>query len=367
MIRIALDIHTIGQQATGNETYISGLLNAFKKHPQTDLHFTYYHSRSLKDKKWPGTYKKLSPQSPFLRIPLSTPYALYRDNIDVSHFQYFHPLLSPCPAVVTIHDLSFEHHPEFFSPLMRNALRYLAPIMAKRAAHIITVSKATKQDLIEKYKLPSDKISVIYNSTSSSFHNQYKHSLLIERIARFNLPRPFVVSVGNLGPRKNQHRLIRCFSNLVENGDIDFDLVLVGQPVYKANAILDEIKKTKAKGRIHVTGFVNQDELVALYNLAMFSIYPSLFEGFGLPILESMACGTPVITSNCSCMPEIAKDAALLINPRDDDDLSSAMLELSTNSALREKLVTSGLQRTSDFSWERAADRTINVYRNITS
>jgi len=367
MINIGLDIHTVGQQATGNETYIKGLLDAFSRNPAADIKLTYYHSKSLINKPWTGTYKQLLPEVSALRIPVSTPIALLRDHIDVSHFQYFHPLVSPCPAVLTIHDLSFEHHPEFFSPGLGKALQWLVPTMAKRAAHIITVSKATRNDLIERYNLPMNKISVIYNSTSDIFNNQLPHQLLQKSVSRFNLSRPFIISVGNLGPRKNQQRLVRCFSQLLQRNAIDFDLVLVGQPVYKANSVLDEIAKSKSAERIHVTGFVTQEELIALYSLAEFSVYPSLFEGFGLPILESMACSTPVITSDCSCMPEIASNAALMINPKDDDELSEAILRLSTDKNLHHQLTQAGLQRQQNFSWDIAGNRTLNVYREVAS
>jgi len=363
MIRVAFDIHTIGQRATGNETYAEGLLHAFETERHNDIEFYFYHSNNIEKPEWNGHFRRLWPHFPYLRIPVVTPYFLAKDRIDVAHFQYISPPITSCATILTVHDLSYERHPEFFSPAMSTRMRLLMPFLTKKATHIITVSEATRQDLVNLYNIAPERISVIYNGAPQGFHIIEDTTLLKLATARFGVDQPFILCVGNLGTRKNQQRLVRAFSRLVKNNSIDHDLVLVGKETYAAKEIMNEIYKQGISSRVHVTGFVTQEELVALYNLASFSIYPSLFEGFGLPILESMACGTPVITSSISCMPEVAGDAAFLIDPQDDDAILDAMEQLLGNPVLHARLRQAGLERHKQFSWSEAARRTLNVYR----
>ena len=336
MIRVAFDIHTIGQHATGNETYAEGLLRAFEAEPPADVEIRFYHAGGVPRGRGAERYRRLWPRWPYLRIPVVTPYFLALDRIDVAHFQYIAPPLLRCATVLTVHDLSFERHPEFFSPFLAARMRLLMPYMARKATHIIAVSEATRNDLVELYGIAPGRITVIHNGHSSECR-------VVDR--DIGLERPFVLCVGNLGSRKNQQRLVRVFARLVCERRIAHDLVLVGKPTESAEGVLSEIGSCGAGDRIHVTGFVTQTELIALYNMATISVYPSLYEGFGLPILESMACGTPVITSSVSCMPEIAGEAALLVDPGDDDALLDAVARLLESESLRSGLRAAGLAR----------------------
>ena len=363
MIRIAFDIHTIGQRATGNETYSAGLLRAFQDDPQDDMELYYYHFDALEHANLKGRFRRLWPRWPYARIPLTTPYFLARDRIDAAHFQYIAPPLSPCATVLTVHDLSYERYPEFFSPAMSARMRLLMPYMTRRATQIITVSQATRDDLVEFYKIAPERITVIHNGAPQGFQVMAGPERARDASARLALERPFILCVGNLGARKNQRLLVRVFARLIREQSIEHDLVLVGKHTESAKPILDEIHRQGIGDRVHVTGYATQQELVALYNLATFSVYPSRYEGFGLPILESMACGTPVITSAVSCMPEIAGDAALLIDPQNEDALFDAMYRLLESESLRARLRHAGLERCKQFSWAEAARRTFAVYR----
>jgi glycosyltransferase involved in cell wall biosynthesis len=362
-IRAAFDVHVIGRRATGNETYADGLLNAFEAQPPADVDLLYYHSRPGAVEGTPGRYRRIRPDWPYARIAITTPYYLQRDRIDVAHFQYFAPPLSPCPSVLTIHDLSYERHPEFFSPAMAARMKALMPWMARRAARIIAVSEATRRDLVDLYGLDPAKVDVIYNGTSPDFRAHEDRDALRRTLARLRLARPFIVCVGNLGRRKNQVRVVRAFGRLVRERGIEHDLVLIGKEEFSADAVRSEILSAGVAGRVHVAGFVSRAELVALYNLAEFSVYPSLYEGFGLPIVESMACATPVITSTASCMPEIAGGAALLVDPLDDAAIYAAMDRMLGDTALRESLRGAGLARSRAFTWRDAARRTLETYR----
>jgi len=364
-MRVAFDIHTLGQNATGNETYAEGLRRSFLLDPPPDMDFVFYQTNPVIDGELAGRLRQLRPGGSILRLLLATPLALQRDHVDVAHFQYFAPPIAVCPNVLTIHDLSFERHPELFSMGMAWTMRLLLPYQVRRAAHIITVSHATRDDLVDLYDVAPERISVIHNGVAEAWRPMTDQTALRRGLARFRLKRPFILSVGNLGARKNQLALVRTFGRLIKARRIECDLVLAGKPTESADGILAEIKRAGLDARVHVTGFVSQEELLCLYNAASFSAYLSLYEGFGLPILESMACGLPVLTSAISCMPEVAGDAALLVDPRDDEAIYSAMLRMTEDKALRESLRQKGLQRAQAFSWGEAARRTAAVYRQV--
>ena len=361
MIRAAFDIHVIGQRATGNETYAEGLLQAFQAAPAKDVDLVFYHSSSVAHAN--GRFRRLWPQSPYIRIPLSSPLRLARDGIDVAHFQYFAPPLCPCAVVLTVHDVSFERYPEYFSPAFSRRMRGLMPWMSRNANRLIAVSAATRDDLVDLYGIEPGKIDVIHNGTSAHFRVHPDPERLRATLARLGIMPPFIVCVGNLGRRKNQARVVRAFASLVKRHRIQHQLVLIGKEEHGAGEVRAEIAYGAVRDRVRVAGFVSRDEVVALYNLAEFSVYISHYEGFGLPVLESMACGTPVLASAASCIPEVAGDAALLVDPSDDDAIAAAMGRLLEDGTLRERLRQAGLARCRSFSWAEAASRTLDTYR----
>lgn len=363
MLRVAFDIHAIGQQATGNETYAEGLMGAFAAEPPAGLELLFYHTGAFSRSGAKRGWRRLRPAWPWVRIPIVTPWYLVRDRIDAAHFQYFAPPISPCPVVLTIHDLSYERHPEFFNPTMAARMRLIMPRMARRARHLITVSNATRDDLVSVYDIDPGRISVIHNGTPAGFEPIGDAERLARLTARFRITRPYMVCVGNLGARKNQRMLVRAFARLAQSRSMDHDLVLVGKDSFDGSLVAQEIRQLGMQDRVHVTGFVSADELLGLYNQATCSVYPSLYEGFGLPVLESMACGTPVITSTVSSMPEIAGDAAILVDPREEDALCDAMRRMLDSIELRTGLRAAGLTRARQFSWADAAAKTAEVYR----
>lgn len=365
MLRIAIDVHAIGQRATGNETYAEGLMRAFETFRPPDMELLFYHIGDFPRPAAVGSPRRLWPSWAPIRVPLVTPWRLMRDRIDLAHFQYFGPPLSPCPLILTVHDLSYEHHPEFFPPTMALGMRLVMPRMVKLARHLIAVSHATRDDLISRYQVDPSRITVIHNGVHDTFRPIDDADHLARSTARFGVDRPFILCVGNLGTRKNQSLLVRAFARLARTRAFDHDLVLVGKQSFGGERIPQEARLPGIAGRVHLCGFVDTEELIALYNRATFSVYPSLYEGFGLPVLESMACGTPVITSNLSSMPEIAGDAALLVDPRDEPGLAAMMSRLLDSPALRASLRAAGLERSRRFSWQAAAAQTADVYRHV--
>ncbi len=360
-MRIGIDIHTIGARQTGNETYMRNLVSNLVKQKKSDMDFFLYHTKGVGIPRWEATYRKLVPHNPLLRIPIGFPLSLKYDKIDVAHFQYVIPPVSPCPSTVAIHDISFEFFPDFFHPLSRKRMQLLIPYSAKKSAHVITISEYSKRQIIEKYNIPDNKVTVTYLGVSDLFQVIADKNRLADATARFGLGEAFILAVGNLQPRKNIERLVRVYAQLRKKGLLSHDLVLVGQKQWQSHAIFDAVKKNRVERHVIITGYVTDDELVALYNRADFFVYPSLYEGFGLPVIESMACGTPVITSNTSSLPEVAGNAALLIDPRSDDELAKAMLRLAESSDLRDTLIRRGEDQAKKFSWEKAAKQTLSV------
>lgn len=330
-----------------------------------DIDFVFYHTTPDARDALGRRCRVLRPHFPIVRIPLSTPWALWRDGIDLAHFQYFAPPVCPCPFVLTVHDLSFERHPEFFRRAMAMGMRTLVPLQTRRAAAVIAVSEATKRDLVELYHLDPECVAVVHNGVSEDMRHPADIDEQRRAMAALGLKERFVLCVGNLSERKNQHRVVRAFDRWIAGRDPGIDLVLVGQITATGGKVRAAVRDAKHAGSVKCVGFVDRSTLRALYSAATVSVYVSLYEGFGLPIVESMACGTPVVASSVSCMPEIAGGAALLVDPLDEDEIGSALKTLIESPPARAELARKGKARAAAFSWEDAARKTAQVYRSV--
>ncbi|AUZ84344.1 glycosyltransferase family 4 protein [Methylophaga nitratireducenticrescens] len=362
-MRLGIDIHTVGARQTGNETYIRNLIKAMLASDEGQHEYFLYQTKEVALPEWmsKATIRKVTPHNPLLRIPFGFPLALKKDQIDVALFQYVVPPVMPCPVVTMVHDISFEYFPEFFNPLSRKRMQLLIPFSARKSAHVLTVSEFSKRQIIEKYRIPEDKISVTYNGVSDIFRHVTDALWLSHVLQKFGLDQPFILAVGNLQPRKNIERLVRVYAQLRKKDLIQHDLVLVGQMHWQGHAILNEIQKHGIEKHVKTTGYVNDTELVALYNRADVFVYPSLYEGFGLPIIESMTCGTPVITSNVSSIPEVAGEAALLIDPASDQELSDSLVRLVTETKLQDELIQLGFLQAKRFDWKITSEQTVSI------
>lgn len=365
-MRIGIDIHTVGARQTGNETYIRNVLQHMLP-MTTEDEFFLYQTKSVELPDWmrQANLKMVRPHNPLVRIPFGFPLALKKDAIDVALFQYVIPPVMSCPAVTVIHDISFEFYPEFFNLLSRKRMQYLIPYAAKQSRHILTVSEYSKKQIIERYNIAEDKITVTYNGVAGMFSPSTDNETLDNTLQRFSLNKPYILAVGNLQPRKNIERLVRVYAKLRKQGLIEQDLVLVGQMHWQGHAIVEEIRKNGVINHVKTTGYVSDDELVALYNRADLFVYPSLYEGFGLPVIESMACGTPVITSDVSSIPEVAGDAAILIDPHSDDSLSAQLQRLASDISLRSILSDKGILQAKKFNWKTTAEQTLSILQRV--
>jgi glycosyltransferase involved in cell wall biosynthesis len=367
MMRLGLDIHQIGARQTGNETYLRNLLEQFSALSEPhDLRLYHTGSVTSPDPAWRGVLRQIKPHTPFLRIPFSFPAALWTDKVDLAHFQYVAPPVCPCPTVVTVHDISYEFLPQFFRTAERLRMKALIPPSARRAREVLTVSEYSRRQLIEHYRLSPDKVTATLLGVSPRFRVIADEGWLDAQLARFDLRTPYLLGVGNLQPRKNLPRLIRAFARLKAKG-LPHQLVLVGQAAFRGHEVEAEIASRGLQNDVLLTGYVTEDELIALYNRATAFSYPSLYEGFGLPVIEAMACGVPVVTSNVSSIPEVAGDAAVLIDPQSEDELYCALMDVLSDPDRQRSMREKGLNRVPLFDWRKTAQQTLDIYRRSLS
>jgi glycosyltransferase involved in cell wall biosynthesis len=295
------------------------------------------------------------------------PTMLRRLRIDVLHSPHHHtPVLSRAlfgahtKRVVTVHDLTFILIPERYPIARRLFMEGVTRASARTADAVITPSQTVRRQVIDRLGLRPERVVAIPEAASSSYRKPPRMQV-DEVLTRYGVPEPYILSVGSLEPGKNRTRLLRAFSELRGRG-IECSLVIVGQPAWKYEGDYDLVHKLGLGGYVHFLGYVPDIDMPPLYTGASVFAFPSLFEGFGLPVLEAMACGAPVVTSNVSATAEIGADATLLIDPYDTGAITSALESVLTNEALRRDLRERGLRRAAQFSWERAARETLLVY-----
>jgi len=267
--------------------------------------------------------------------------------------------------VVTIHDISFALHPELFTPAERLVFSRLIPASARRAGAVITDSEHSRRDIIGRWGLSPSKVVVIPLAPASSFRPMDRDGAAERLRARFGLPERFILNAGRLQPRKNLGRLVRAYGRARKEGGVAIPLVIAGRKKYKYEDVEKAISSTGLGESVIMPGPVPDEDLPALYSAAEVFVFPSLYEGFGLPPLEAMACGTPVVASNAASLPEVLGDAALLFDPLDEEAMTGAMVRALTDPDLRESLRARGLARASQFTWERTARETLNVYEGL--
>jgi glycosyltransferase involved in cell wall biosynthesis len=281
---------------------------------------------------------------------------------DVCHFtNSIAPLHAPCPIVITLHDMSLFVHGRLHPLKSRLAVRPIIPVVARRAAAIITVSQHARREIVAGLHVPPEKVHVIYEAAAAQYHTISDTAKLDHVRQRFHLHKPFVLYVGTIEPRKNLTRLVLAFAQ-AHRQNPELELILVGQLGWHYGSLLKTIEDLQLGSAVRRLGYVPDEDLPALYNLARVLAFPSLYEGFGLPVVEAMACGTPVLTSNGSSLAEIAANASCLIDPLNVDDIAHGLMCLATDDELHARLRTAGLARSAQFSWQRAAEETVRVY-----
>ena len=420
-MHIAIDAHMVGERETGNETYtvnlIRGLLRVAGRDPK-GFSWDAGEPAAAPDglqraeaRRWGATPRfslltphperlhaalpelrdfphaevvRLRPANSLLRIPFGLPAVALRRSVDVLHVTYNAPPVASCPVVVTIHDISFEHYPEFFSPRDYAILKTLVPLSARRAARVITVSQHAKREIVQRYGIDPQRVAVTYEAAAAQFKPVSDPAALQAVRARYGIgDGPFLLALGNLQPRKNIGRLLEAFAQVVGTGDwglgTDYrspvtdhstplrygtacSLVIAGKALWRESEIFASVQRAGLEDRVVFPGYVDDADLPALYSAATAFVYPSIYEGFGLPPLEAMACGTPVVCSTAASLPEVVGDAAVNVDPLRVDSLAQGLRDVLSNAALREDLRARGLRRAAQFSWDRCAAETLAVY-----
>jgi glycosyltransferase involved in cell wall biosynthesis len=365
-MRFAVDAHAIGRHLTGNEVYVRSLLSAFANLDRKS-EFLAYVSGPEGEAGIPRRFEiRQIASNPFLRLGIDLSRQLRVDQPDLLHVQYTAPLFCPVPTVVSVHDVSFLEHPEYFTRSRAVQLRITVSRTVRRAARIITGSEFARNSIVRAYNLPPEKIIVVPDAASPSFR-AINRQIAIQRVKeRFRLKGPCVLSVGDLQPRKNHIGLIKSFAKLVKDQpQFKQDLVFAGKETWFSGRVREAARESGVSDRIHFTGFVSDDDLLQLYNACDCFVFPSFYEGFGIPVLEAMACGRAVICSSASSIPEVADGAALLVDPGDIDAISRAMCDVLRDTELRTRMERLGTQRASHFSWQKTAEMTLKVYREV--
>lgn len=300
------------------------------------------------------------------RLNLYLPVEAFVGRVDVFHATDFvlPPTLPHTRTLLTVHDLSFVRVPESASPRLKVYLDTVVPRSIKRADYVLADSLATKLDLVDLYGISSDRVEVLLSGVDSVFRPIHTANFASIR-AKYQIGEcPYLFAVGTVQPRKNYARLIEALS-IVRAGGLEIELVIAGGKGWLEDPIYAALDQLDMRPYVHFIGFAAEEDLPVLYSHALCSVFPSLYEGFGLPILEAMACGTPVVTSNLSSMPEVAGDAALLVYPYRVEEIADGIQSVVEDSSLRQSLIQKGHERAKLFTWEKSAQQLLQVYQRL--
>lgn len=286
-----------------------------------------------------------------------------RERLDVVHAPVnVTPLVTGVPRVVTIHDLAFHLYPEQYPGAKQRYLRLMTRLSVQRAARVIAISESTRQDILRLYDCAPERVVVVPNGVSDAYQPLPADAVAAFRQAQ-GLPEHFILFLGTLQPRKNLDALLRAYARVADT--VGWPLVVVGADGWDFQPVYRTAQELGIAEQVRFAGFAPQETLPLWYNAASMLVYPSLYEGFGLPLLESMACGTPVIAANTSSLPEVVGQAGLLIAPRDIEGLARAIQTLARDGGLRQELAERGLRRAAGYSWRATAQQTLEVYRDV--
>ena len=366
-MRVAIDTRKLHDFGIG--TYVSNLVRGLARlnrdheytlicHP-TDVDFV--QSLGANFRAWPDRSGNYSVQE-----QLTIPVDVWRARPDVFHApHYVLPPMTPGKTVVTIHDCIHLRFPQYLPNRAAHVYaKFFLKSAATKAARVITVSEASKRDIVHFLQTPPGKIDVVHNGFDERLTAPSADDLARVR-DRFQLDAPFVLYAGNIKPHKNVDRLIEAFALLRQRGMTTVKLMIIGDDISKYSNLRRLVHRHQLHQHVRFLGFVSTDTLAALYRLAQVFVFPSLYEGFGLPPLEAMANGTPVVTANVSSLPEVVGDAALLIDPMDANSIAEGLHRVLMDGDLRADLIRRGHERVKAFSWERSVQRTHEIYQEV--
>lgn len=288
------------------------------------------------------------------------------DNIDLFHAtDYRIPKLKKIPVVATLHDAVQLKNRAWVRDWARDYKNWILRAAGKRADRVIAISEATVPDLVEYFGIERDKIRVVHNGISTEWLNHLAKKERERILIKYGIDKKYILFVGTFQPRKNLARILLAFENLPVGLRKEFKLILIGQAGWKVDKEIAQIKRMAARNECLWLGNVPHVDMPALYQAASMFLFPSLYEGFGIPVLEAFASGVPVLTSNVSALPEVAGNAALLVDPWETEEISSGIVNILEDDELRSRLIERGRIRAQEMSWSSCAEKTIEVYKEL--
>lgn len=375
-MRIGINTRYLQYQSTGITKYLLNLILNLKKIDGSNNYLLFFDS----DKPLPKAILEAGFDYVLLRVPTHhrmlkglwayfyLPYLIKKNKLDLYHEPFLiGPAFKKCPTVITVFDMAYLHVPYGYTYAARLYFKSLFSRSIKQSDLAVAISENTKNDVINNFSISPDKVQVVYAGVDEIFRpiNDKKGLEKVRKV--YGIKKDFILAVSLISPRKNLVRLIKAFKLLRDKKNIDCQLVIVGRKGWLYGDIFREVRLSGLEEEVVFCGYVPRKDLLYLYNAAAIFVYPSLYEGFGLPILEAMACGCPVVASNTSSMPEVCGEAALLVNPHNTEELTGALAKAREDRSLCQSLVEKGLSQAKKFSWEKAAKETLAVYTKARS
>lgn len=371
-MKIGLSVTFPGEKGGGPETYerclVKGLADVDK---DNEYHVYGFSDRAIDAIRVPNenfVFHRLRPAARWISLPLSLPLKLVFDKVEAYHATFVPALYATIPCIFTMHDVTPFTHPEYYPPDIRSRLVPLIRRGIRSAERIVCISEHCRNTTQELFGVHDDRLDVVHHGVDPSVKPVSRPKAMAILAEKFpHIRNPFILYLGKLDARKNVIGLIEAYARLKREYSGVVDLVLAGRRHGEGRAIDEAISRLGLQASVIELGYVDDVERSALYCGAEIFAFPSFWEGFGLPILEAMVCGTPVVTSNVSCLPEVAGDAAILVDPARAEDIAAGMYKLLTDDSLRQQLVKAGYKRAASFNWESTARQTIESYRKAVS
>jgi len=369
MMRIGLNLLYLRPEIGGTRTYAHNLLSKLREVDNPRWFTLFVNKEAAQDELFQGWHAVVCPvQARFRPMryaweQLILPIQVKKLRIELLHsLGYVQPVCLPCKSVVTIHDLNFVYLRDFLNPLRRKVLQIFVPLSARTANHIITVSEFSKKQLVEVLGIAPEKITVVYNAPK---YPPPRAAKIEELQQKYGITQPYIFALSSLSPHKNIDGLLKAFFLIKEHGHRELKLVLAGKLPRTKSELVTLIQSSKWKRDVIFTGYVPDEVLAGLYKNAEVFVFPSLYEGFGIPVLEAFQYGTPVACSNRAAIPEIAGNAAVYFDPKNVKEIAEVLDRLLTDENWRKYLAKAGKERIAHFTWEKAAHQTLEVYRRV--
>ena len=357
MPKILINGLQLSDQNTGVQYYTRSLYLEFLKRNDKDYSFHLLQGSSCDFQAQRTTrYRRI------LLENFSLPVNFRKHNFNLYHSpNYVLPYFSSLPSVLTIHDLLTLNCPELCQTESALYFRFFLPHSVKKAIKIIAVSDTVKKDILDHFNIPEKKVDVIYHGINHRFKKSNNEVIL----KKYDLPKKYILFVGNIEPKKNLERLVQAFNLLKKDTDLPHKLVIAGKKGWKYKSVFSTITRLKIANEIIITGYIPEDDLPSVYSMSDLFAFPSLYEGFGIPPLEAMACEVPVLVSNQGALPEITGGKCLQVNPFDIHEIAQGMHRLLSDGHLRKKTVLAGIEWVKRFTWEKAAEETLSIYKQV--